>query len=83
MSRSIWKLKSFKTNLSKLLLRRRKNVWCRRSVIPKFLLNSKIFVHNGKEYRTVIVTENRLGYKFGEFSSTRQACIYKEKRKKR
>jgi len=29
-------------------------------------------VHNGKEFKNVVVTREKLGYKFGEFSFTRK-----------
>jgi ribosomal protein S19 len=56
--------------LSKKLKRR--NIWCRSAVIPFFLVDQIIFVHNGKEFRKVYVTREKVGFKFGDFSFTRK-----------
>lgn len=45
--------------------------WSRRSVIvPKFL-GLTIAVHNGRLHVPVVVTENMVGHKLGEFAPTR------------
>jgi len=46
-------------------------------IIPKFIgLSFKI--HNGKKFIKVKITENMIGHKLGEFSSTRVKNIYKK-----
>lgn len=47
-------------------------IWSRDSVIPSFLLDKKVAIHNGKEFKELLIQPNHLGYKFGEFSFTRQ-----------
>ena len=45
--------------------------WSRRStVIPQFV-GLTFGVHNGHKFMPVLVTENMVGHKFGEFSPTR------------
>ena len=45
--------------------------WSRRStVLPQFV-GLTFGVHNGQKFIPVLVTENMVGHKFGEFSPTR------------
>jgi len=45
--------------------------WSRRStVLPQFV-GLTFGVHNGKKFVPVLVTENMIGHKFGEFAPTR------------
>ena len=45
--------------------------WSRRStVLPEFI-GLTIAVHNGKQHIPVLVTENMVGHKLGEFAVTR------------
>jgi small subunit ribosomal protein S19 len=69
MSRSAWKGHFFKKNLLKKKI---KKVWCRNSSIPFHLNGQKVFVYNGKEFKKVYITREKIGYKFGEFSFTRK-----------
>ena len=46
--------------------------WSRRSTIIPDMIGLTFAVHNGKKFNAVFVTENMVGHKFGEFSSTRQ-----------
>lgn len=45
--------------------------WSRRSLIIPEMLGLTIAVHNGKQHVPVLVTENMIGHKLGEFSITR------------
>ena len=46
-------------------------MWSRRStILPQFLCLT-FGVHNGKKHVPVLVTEDMVGHKFGEFSPTR------------
>lgn len=70
MTRSLWKgfflescfLKKSKTNF---------NVWSRSSSIPFFLIGKTVLVHNGKEFKKLLITREKIGFKFGEFVFTR------------
>jgi ribosomal protein S19 len=51
---------------------------------PKPRLNVpsiKFLVHNGKDYIPVVVTEDMVGYKLGQFSHTRKNFSYKASKK--
>ena len=46
-------------------------IWSRRStVLPQFV-GLTFGVHNGQKHIPVLVTENMVGHKFGEFAATR------------
>lgn len=42
----------------------------RSTIIPNFV-GLKFKIHNGKTYKSVLITENMIGRKLGEFSPTR------------
>ena len=45
--------------------------WSRRSMILPEMVGLTIAVHNGKQHVPVLVTENMVGHKLGEFVQTR------------
>ena len=45
--------------------------WSRRSMITPEMVGFTIAVHNGRKFIPVLVTENMVGHKLGEFSPTR------------
>jgi small subunit ribosomal protein S19 len=45
--------------------------WSRRSTIYPFMLGHTFAVHNGRKHIPVLVTENMVGHKLGEFAPTR------------
>lgn len=45
--------------------------WSRSSMIIPDMVGETIAVHNGKTFVPVLVTENMVGHKLGEFSPTR------------
>ena len=45
--------------------------WSRRSMIVPDMVGLTIAVHNGKAHVPVLVTENMVGHKLGEFAPTR------------
>jgi small subunit ribosomal protein S19 len=45
--------------------------WSRRSTILPQFVGLTFGVHNGKQHLPVLVTENMVGHKFGEFAPTR------------
>ena len=78
MARSIWKgpfvdgylLKKAEANRES----GRKDViksWSRRSTILPQFVGLTFGVHNGHKFIPVLVTENMVGHKFGEFAPTR------------
>jgi small subunit ribosomal protein S19 len=45
--------------------------WSRRSTIMPQFVGLTFGVHNGRKFLPVLVTENMVGHKFGEFAPTR------------
>ena len=45
--------------------------WSRRSMILPNMVGLTIAVHNGRQHVPVLITENMVGHKLGEFSLTR------------
>jgi len=45
--------------------------WSRRSMILPDMVGLTIAVHNGRQHVPVLVSENMVGHKLGEFASTR------------
>jgi ribosomal protein S19 len=73
MGRSLWKgpfLDKFFCKNS--FFEKTQKIWSRRSIIPSFLIGKNVFIHNGKVFKKVTITREKIGYKFGEFCSTRQ-----------
>ena len=46
-------------------------IWSRRSTILPQFVGQTYGVYNGQKFIPVLVTENMIGHKFGEFSPTR------------
>ncbi len=63
--------------MKKILMMNEKNertvikTWSRRSTIVPDFIGHTLAVHNGRKFIPVYVTENMVGHKLGEFSSTR------------
>lgn len=51
--------------------RRPIKTWSRRSMIAPNMVGLTIAIHNGRQHMPVIVTENMVGHKLGEFALTR------------
>ncbi len=45
--------------------------WSRRSMVLPDMVGLTLAVHNGRQHVPVMVTENMVGYKLGEFAPTR------------
>lgn len=45
--------------------------WSRRSMILPDMVGLTIAIHNGKQHVPVLITENMVGHKLGEFAPTR------------
>jgi len=78
MSRSAWKIPfvdaSLLKNIKKVASSSKKTIiktWSRRSTILPQFVGLTFAVYNGKKFISVLVTENMVGHKFGEFSPTR------------
>ncbi|WP_455380688.1 30S ribosomal protein S19 [Acidihalobacter prosperus] len=51
--------------------RRPIKTWSRRSMILPQMVGLTIAVHNGRQHVPVLVSENMVGHKLGEFAATR------------
>jgi small subunit ribosomal protein S19 len=51
--------------------RRPIKTWSRRSMILPDMVGLTIAVHNGRQHVPVLISENMVGHKLGEFASTR------------
>jgi len=78
MSRSLRKGPFIDFHLArKVELAREKNdrrpikTWSRRSMVLPDMVGLTIAVHNGRQHVPVLVTENMVGHKLGEFAPTR------------
>ena len=78
MARSVWKGPFVDSHLLKKVEEARKDgkntvikTWSRRSMIMPEFVGLTIAVHNGKQHVPVLVTENMVGHKLGEFAATR------------
>jgi small subunit ribosomal protein S19 len=45
--------------------------WSRRSTVMPDMIGLTIAVHNGKQHVPILITENMVGHKLGEFAATR------------
>lgn len=84
MSRSKWK----GPYISKKLLKTKTysaqkplTIWARNSTIPSKLINKLVLIHTGKTFKKILITREKVGYKFGEFAPTRQYCKHKKVKK--
>lgn len=78
MSRSVWKGPFVDGYMLKKAQKVRDSgrnevikTWSRRSTILPQFVGLTFGVHNGRKFIPVMVTENMVGHKFGEFSPTR------------
>ena len=55
--------------------------WSRRSTILPQFVGLTFGVHNGQKFLPVLVTENMIGHKFGEFAPTRSFSGHSADRK--
>ena len=78
MSRSVWKGPFVDAYVLKKAEATRESgrkevikIWSRRSTILPQFVGLTFGVHNGQKHLPVLVTENMVGHKFGEFAPTR------------
>lgn len=93
MAKSIWKPEyvnlGFIKTLSHYQTSPQKNrailMWSKASIITPGMVGLAVEVHDGQRHVPVYVTDSKIGYKFGQFVSTRtfRSHIKKDKRSKR
>lgn len=57
------------------------SVWSRTSTIISAFVGYKFLVHSGKIFKKLFITREKIGYKFGEFCTTRCKYFHKNKLK--
>lgn len=79
MSRSKWK-GPFISKEFICLKKKNKEIklFCKKSVITQKLLNTEVFIYNGKEFVALLINSNMIGCKIGEFINTRKKFNYKK-----
>ncbi len=77
MTRSLWKGPFSEIKIKNTTTK----IWSRRSVILPYYLNKKFLIYNGKIFIPLTISEEMIGHKFGEFSTTRRKPIHKAKKK--
>ena len=82
MPRSIWKGPFIDRAVLKQTKKPHKKIWSRRSVILPQFEGSTFNVYNGKDFIPVLVKEEMIGHKFGEFAQTRKVFTYKKTKKR-
>lgn len=90
MSRSIWKgpfidgyllekikkIESSNDNKDTSSSKKPIKIWSRRSMIIPEFVGFNFHIYNGKGFIRLLVTEDMIGHKFGEFASTRKKCVH-------
>jgi ribosomal protein S19 len=72
MSRSKWKGPFMDTYINKdIQSTKQLSIWSRRSVIPLALINKSVLIHNGLTFKKILITREKVGFKFGAFVNTR------------
>lgn len=82
MSRAAWKGPFLTNFLLRKNLKQNSKIWFRGSVIPYSLIGQNVLVYNGKIFKKLFISREKVGYKFGEFCSTRVFNINKKFLKK-
>lgn len=57
--------------------------WSRSSTIISDFVGLRFRLHNGKDFLPLVVSADMVGYKFGEFVTTRVKYEFKKKKKKK
>ena len=82
MARSVWKGPFVDASVLQHSFDKRIIIWSRRSVIIPQFINQQVYIYNGKTFVSLLVTEDMVGHKFGEFAITRKRALHKKKVKK-
>jgi small subunit ribosomal protein S19 len=58
-------------------------LWSRRSVVTSNFISQKLFIHGGNSFRPLFINREKVGFKFGEFSISRNTNFQKKKKIKK
>lgn len=83
MSRAKWKgpFIHFKLLKKKFLKNKLCKIWSRDSIILSHFINYKCLIHCGNSFKKIYISREKVGYKFGEFCTTRSKYFHKNKLK--
>lgn len=62
--------------------KRKAKVYCRNATLLPKALHKNFFVHNGLRFISVMVSEEIIGHKLGEFAQSRRRYYFKKKKQK-
>jgi small subunit ribosomal protein S19 len=84
MTRSNWKNPFSQSQIFKSIYLNRNSekpikVWTRNSVIFPLFVGKILSVYNGKKFVNVQISQEMIGFKLGEFVSTRRKIVHKKK----
>lgn len=71
MTRSVWKGPYTYVNVNDQV------IWSRASMITPEWIGRKVSIHNGKTFISLQVTQDMVGHRWGEFSSTRKRAKHR------
>ena len=83
MTRSVWKGPFVDAGVFFHSFQTVPRIWSRRSVILPQFIDEKVFIHNGKTFISLVITEEMVGHKFGEFAMTRKRAAHKKSKEKK
>ncbi len=77
MTRSFWKIPFIHYKLLDDIIKKNNFIktHSRASIIIESFIGRTILVYNGHKYKKVLITENMVGHKLGEFAYTRKIGI--------
>lgn len=82
MSRAKWKGPFVSNELTTSRSQKEIFTKSRSSSIDPLLIGKPVNIHNGKTYVKIVITENMVGKKLGEFAPTRKKFSFKKKKVK-
>ena len=50
-------------------------------ILPEFM-GIQFFIHNGHDWISLVVDQEHVGHKLGEFAPTKKVAVYKRKKRK-
>jgi small subunit ribosomal protein S19 len=84
--RSSWKMPFVKSSIFQKIYQtndKKFKTTSRKTTILPFFIGRNIQVHNGKFFIPINIVEEMVGYKLGDFVSTRLRHVYKKKNRKK
>lgn len=89
--RSVWKGEYVPMSIMKMDVTKTKEpirIWARSAIILSKFVGKRVEIHNGKSFVPLIIQENHVGHRFGEFAFTTRLgniihVVNKKKKKKR